>query len=95
MHQKITVIKGISAIILLASALYSGYARFPLWSILAIGLLFTAAYIHGKWYAWKPMFAARTLRFWQSLVVTWMIQCIMVLILYLIGSGIGRLVGAK
>ena len=86
-------IKALFAFILLASALYSGYIGLPLWSIPLLGLPFCAAYIHGKWYLWKPLFQNRTSQFWSSLVVTWLIQCIVVLVIYLIAAGARRVVG--
>ncbi|HEY9826287.1 MAG TPA: hypothetical protein V6D19_12630 [Stenomitos sp.] len=81
------------ALLLLGLALYSGYAKWPLTSILWIGFVFTVAYIQGKWYLWKPMFKAVNVRFWRSLVTTWIMQCIVVLIFFLIGAGIGRVMG--
>lgn len=79
------------ALLLLGLALYSGYVQWPLTSILWIGLVFTVAYIQDKWYLWKPMFRAINLRFWRSLMATWVMQCIVVSLFYLIGAGVGRL----
>ncbi len=79
---------------LLAIALYIGFAQFPLWSVPVLALPFTAAYIHGKWYLWRSLFERRDAKFYQSLVVTYLIQNVVVFIFYLLGSGIGRLVGA-
>jgi hypothetical protein len=79
---------------LLAIALYTGFASFPLWIVPALGLPFTAGYIHGKWYLWQPLFRRRDSKFYQSLVITYLTQNVVVFILYLLGSGIGRLVGS-
>jgi hypothetical protein len=93
MQENQSLIKAVFAFILLATALYSGYTGLPLWSIPLLGLLFLAGYIHGKWYLWKPMFQAINSRFWGSLLVTWLIQCIVVLVLYLIAAGVRRVIG--
>ena len=44
------VVKGFLGIGLLAIAIYTGFAKLPLWSAPLLALLFTAAYIQGKWY---------------------------------------------
>ncbi len=79
---------------LLAIALYTGFTNFPLWIVPVLGLPSAAAYIHGKWYLWRSLFERRDAKFYQSLAVTYLIQNIVVFIFYLLGSGIGRLVGS-
>ncbi|MGB8702727.1 MAG: hypothetical protein WCD18_25205 [Thermosynechococcaceae cyanobacterium] len=86
--------KALLGILLIATALYCGLAGYPLWSILGVGVLFTAGYIHGKWPLWKPLLQKRDGRFWRSLLTTYSIQCILVGAFYLIGSGLGRMIGA-
>lgn len=83
--------KGLLSIGLLAIALYAGFARFPLWCILLISILFAIAYIQGKWYLWKDVFQAGGRRLYQSLFVTYLIQLVVVAIFYLLGSGVARL----
>jgi hypothetical protein len=41
-------IKGLLGIGLLASAIYMGFANFPLWRVSLLSLFFTAAYIQSK-----------------------------------------------
>lgn len=84
-------IKGLLGIGLLASATYMGFANFPLWSVPALSLLFTAAYIQGKWYLWNRLFRQQNRKLYQSLLVTYLIQTVVVFIFYLIGSGAARL----
>lgn len=93
MQENRSFIKAVFAFILLASSFYSGYVGLSLWFIPLLGLLFCAGYIHGKWYLWQPMFQTRNSRFWSSLVVTWLIQCVVVLAIYLIAAGIKRTIG--
>jgi hypothetical protein len=86
-------IKGLLGIGLLAISLYTGFAKAPLSSIPLLALLFTAAYIQGKWYLWSPLFQQRQLKLYQSLLSTYLIQSVVVLIFYLLGSGTARLFG--
>lgn len=79
------------SLILLVTALFCGFNKFPLWCIPLLAVPFTMGYIHGKWLLWQPLLQHRGKRFYQSLIVTYVIQCVVVLIVYLIGSGIGRL----
>lgn len=83
--------KGLLSIGLLAIALYAGFAKLPLWSILLIGIPFTIAYIQGKWYLWKDVLQAGGRTLYQSLVVTYLIQLLVVAVFYLLGSGVARL----
>ena len=83
--------KGLFSIGLLALALYAGFAQFPLWCVLLIGILFAIAYIQGKWYLWSDVFQAGGRRLYQSLFVTYLIQLVVVTIFYLLGSGVARL----
>ena len=78
---------------LLAIALYTGFVGIPLWIILVVGVLFTVAYIQGKWYLWRDLFQRRDQTLYRSLLITYLIQVIVVTVFYLLGSGIGRLVG--
>ncbi|KJH69631.1 hypothetical protein [Aliterella atlantica] len=84
-------IKGLLGVGLLVSAIYTGFANFPLWSILLLSLLFTAAYIQGKWYLWHRLFQQQNRQLYQSLLVTYLIQAVVVFVFYLLGSGVARL----
>ncbi|WP_009629903.1 hypothetical protein [Synechocystis sp. PCC 7509] len=84
-------IKGLLGVGLLASAIYMGFANFPLWSISLLALFFTAAYIHGKWYLWNRLFQQQNRKLYQSLLITYMTQTVVVSIFYLIGRGVARL----
>lgn len=55
--------KGLLSIGLLAIALYAGFAKFPLWYILLIGILFAIAYIQGKWHPWVMCFKREDVHF--------------------------------
>ncbi|MBW4691954.1 MAG: hypothetical protein KME27_09310 [Lyngbya sp. HA4199-MV5] len=85
------VIKGLLGLGLLAIAIYTGFAKFPLWSVPLLALLFTAAYIQGKWYLWSDLFQQRSFKLYQSLLITYFIQMVVVGIFYLLGSGVARL----
>lgn len=84
-------VRGLLSIGLLAIAFYAGFAPLPLWSIGLIGILFTIAYIQGKWYLWNEVFQAGGGKLYQSLFVTYLIQLVIVAIFYLLGSGVARL----
>ena len=84
-------IKGLLGVGLLASAIYMGFANLPLWSVPALSLFFTAAYIQGKWYLWNRLFGQQNLKLYKSLLITYLIQTVVVFIFYLIGSGVARL----
>ncbi|PSB31327.1 hypothetical protein [Chlorogloea sp. CCALA 695] len=84
-------IKGLLGVGLLASAIYIGFANSPLWSVPALSLFFTAAYIQGKWYLWNRLFHQQNSKLYKSLLITYLIQTVVVLIFYLIGSGVARL----
>jgi hypothetical protein len=85
------VVKGFLGIGLLAIAIYTGFAKLPLWSVPLLALLFTAAYIQGKWYLWSSLFQQQNRKLYQSLLVTYLIQTVVVGIFYLLGSGVARL----
>ncbi|XGV94844.1 MAG: hypothetical protein ACAF41_19145 [Leptolyngbya sp. BL-A-14] len=84
-------VKGLLGIGLLAIAPYAGFANLPLWSVPLLALLFTAAYIQSKWYIWSSLFQQQNRKLYQSLLVTYLIQAVVVGIFYLLGSGAARL----
>jgi uncharacterized membrane protein YcjF (UPF0283 family) len=85
------VVKGLLGFGLLAIALYVGFVKFPLWSVPLLALLFTAAYIQGKWHLWSGLFQQQNWKLYQSLLVTYLIQIVVVCVFYLLGSGAARL----
>ncbi|MBD2036346.1 hypothetical protein H6F86_03490 [Phormidium sp. FACHB-592] len=86
-------IKPLLGIGLIAIALYVGFVGISPWIILLVGIVFTAAYIQDKWFLWHDLFQRRDRAFYQSLLITYLIQVVVVAILYLLGLGIGRLIG--
>jgi hypothetical protein len=87
------ILKPLLGLGLLAIAIYLGFTGQPLWVVPVLAIVFTAAYIQGKWYAWKPLFDNINAKFLGSLLVTYLIQMVLVLIFYLLGSGAGRVFG--
>jgi uncharacterized membrane protein YjdF len=81
------------SLLLLAIAIYTGYEAIPLWIIAILGISFTISYIQGKWDAWQELFADRNGKFYVSIAITYLIQCIVVGILYLVGAGISNIIG--
>lgn len=81
------------SLLFLFSALSCGFFEVPLWCVPLLAVPFTVGYIHGKWLLWRPLLQNRGKRFYQSLLATYLIQSVVVLILYLIGRGIGSLMG--
>ncbi len=67
------VVKGVFGVGPLAIAIYIGFAKFSLWSIPLLSLIFAAAYIQGKWYLWSDLFRQRSRKLYQSLLVTYLI----------------------
>jgi uncharacterized membrane protein YcjF (UPF0283 family) len=61
--------------------------------ILLLGAIFTAAYIQDKWSLWRDLFQQRDRVFYQSLLITYLIQGVVVAVLYLLGHSIRRLMG--
>ncbi|MBO3457676.1 hypothetical protein G7B40_008655 [Aetokthonos hydrillicola Thurmond2011] len=76
---------------LLLIGLYIGVADFSPWMIPLLGMVYTAAYIQGKWYLWAELFRRRNSKFYQSLVITYLIQTGLVFVLYWLGRGVGYL----
>lgn len=86
-------IKPLLGLGLVAIALYVGFVGISPWMILLVGVVFTAAYIQNKWFLWRDLLQRRDRAFYQSLLITYLIQVVVVAILYLVGRGIGRLMG--
>lgn len=78
---------------LLALSIYTGFSKAPWWSIPLLALLFTAAYIQSKWYLWSALFQQQHLNLFHSFLITYLIQALVVSILYSIGRGMALLFG--
>lgn len=83
------------ALALLIGAVMFGYLHRSLWSIALMGLVFTAGYIAGKWPLWKAMSIEHGIvHSIVKLPPTFLVQIIMVGVLYIIGYGLGALFGS-
>jgi hypothetical protein len=47
--------------------------------------------IQGKWYLWNKLFQQQNRKLYQSLLITYLMQTVVVFIFDLIGSGVARL----
>ncbi|EDX84429.1 hypothetical protein S7335_2126 [Synechococcus sp. PCC 7335] len=85
---------------LLITAIACGFSQFPQWTVLFLGMLFTAAYINNKWTVWKELvqrdlsssdhrFPLRN--FYQALGATYLIETTIVFAFYWLGRGISGL----
>ena len=86
-------IKPLLGLGLVAIAFYVGFVGISLWMILLVGVVFTAAYIQNKWFLWRDLFQRLDRVFYQSLLITYLIQVVVLAVLYLLGRSIGRLMG--
>jgi len=86
----------IAGIGLLIGAAAMGYlARSP-WVIAVFGAAFTVSFVTGRWSRWQAAAKAGMLsKALMGIPATFLIQCILVGILYLIGFGIGALAGRE
>ena len=84
-------LKPIFGLALVVIIILVGFAKASQWLILPLGVLFTAAYINGKWYAWKTLFKQRGNKFYTSLATTYIIETILVFVLYWMGRGVANL----
>ncbi len=84
----------VTGLMLLASVLLAGaYPRSP-WIILPLALVFTVAFIVGRWRAWSAAFtSAPSTRLIGQLAATVAVQGTMVAVLYLIGRGAAAILG--
>jgi len=84
----------IAGIGLLIGAGAAGYlARSP-WIILLFGAMFTVSFVIGRWSRWQMAAKAGMLsKALLGIPVTFLVQCVLVGILYLIGFGLGALIG--
>lgn len=85
------VLGPIAGFLLVILAIATGFIQVAQWSVLAIGALFTAAYISGKWGLWQDLIANRDRKFYQSLGATYVVETIIVFALYWLGRGVAGL----
>ncbi len=86
--MKLPLLRITSALLLLASVIAAGVMARSVWIILPLGLIFTVAYVLGKWRAWKAMLADSTIaKIASQLCATLGIQAILVSVFYLLGRG--------
>jgi uncharacterized membrane protein len=88
-----TALKPLLGLGLLGIAIYLGFTGQPLWVVPVLAIVFTAGYIQGKWYVWKPLFQTINAKLFSSLLITYLTQTVVVLVFYLLGSGAGRVFG--
>ena len=94
MNTQLTLLRLSAGLILLLSALIAGALARSIWLILPLTLIFTLAYMLGRWQAWRHAIAAETIsRVLSQLFATCLIQAVLVAILYLIGRGAGAVLG--
>ena len=84
---------------LLIAAIACGFRQFPQWTVLLLGVLFTAAYINNKWSVWKELVQRdlsdnrrfRLRNFFQALGATYFIETTIVFAFYWLGRGVSGL----
>ncbi len=89
MKKNIKVIFGIA---LLMGAIISGYMKASFFVVSLIALLFTFAYIHGKWHLWREMLPQFP-KLLSAFFATYTVQLIMVYLFHGIGQGIAAVLG--
>ena len=78
---------------LVVCTIAAGFFVVTQWIVLAIGALFTAAYVSGKWVIWQAVFQRRDRKSYQSLAATYVVETIIVFALYWLGRGVSGLLG--
>lgn len=82
----------LAGLLLLAGALLAGYLARSLWIIPVMGVFFTLSFVIGRWNRWRMAASdGLTGKVLGGIPLTFLIQCILVAILYLIGYGIGAM----
>lgn len=83
-----------TGLILLLSVLLAGAWARSAWLILPLTLIYTLAFILGRWQAWRHSIATDTIsRVLSQLLATGLTQAVLVALLYLIGRGVGAMFG--
>lgn len=70
-----------------------GFIKSSQWLILPLGIVFSAAYIHGRWHTWERLFQQEKLRsdLYASLATTYVMETILVYFLYWSGRGVANI----
>ena len=88
------VLRVASGLALLIGAILFGYFHRSPWSIVLMGVVFTAGYVAGKWPLWKAMTLEHGIVYSiVKLPPAFLVQVILVSVLYIIGYGLGALFG--
>ena len=88
------ILRVVSGLALLIGTILFGYFHRSLWSIVLMGIVFTAGYVAGKWPLWKAMtFEHGMIYSIVKLPPVLLVQVILVSVLYIIGYGLGALLG--
>jgi hypothetical protein len=81
------------ALLLLISVFSAGYSlRSPL-IVFLLALVFSAGYIAGKWRVWQHWRTQSVVAITTQLLSVYVIQTILVCVLYLLGAGLANVVG--
>ncbi|MEL6161572.1 MAG: hypothetical protein AAFQ40_07550 [Cyanobacteria bacterium J06623_5] len=82
------LIRPLIGLALVVVTILIGFAEARQWVVLLLGVLFTVAYIDGKWTTvWQEHFQRWDRKFYQSLLATYVVETIIVLSLYWLGRG--------
>ena len=85
------IIGPIIGFLLVVATIAIGFVHVAQWTVLILGALFTVAYISGKWVIWQDLVKNRDLKFYQSLLATYVIETLIVFALYWLGRGVSDL----
>lgn len=82
-----------AGLLLVGAAVYAGFAARSPWIILALAVVFTVCHAAGRWRGWqKAVTEHGTATILKGVLSTFVAQCILVGLLYLIGYGLGALI---
>lgn len=97
---KTTLISGtlrmLAGLALVVAAIFAGYSARSPWIIPILGVAYTVSFVFGRWRRWQV--AARSGMLAKAMAVvplTLLIQCVLVGVLYLIGYGVGAMLGER
>lgn len=83
-----------AGLILLLSVLLAGAWARSVWLVLPLTLIYTLAFVLGRWQAWRHSIATDTIsRVLSQLLATGLTQAVLVALMYLVGRGVGAVFG--
>jgi hypothetical protein len=92
--MKIQVLRIISGLLLVLSVIAAGAMARSAWLILPLALIYTIAFILGRWKSWRLSLKSDSLsRVLANILSTAVVQSILVTVLYLIGRGAASVFG--